>query len=373
MTAPAFTEDDRHFMRVALSLSKRGLGNVWPNPAVGCVLVSSDGVIVGRGHTKPGGRPHAERVALDLAGDLARGATAYVTLEPCSHFGKSPPCAAGLIEAGVKRVVSALTDPDPRVSGRGHDMLRDAGIIVDVGLFADEARQINQGFLSKVERNWPLVALKLASTIDARSATSTGESQWITGPSAREDGHRLRATHDAILVGVATVIADDPTLTCRLPGREHQSPVRVILDRTGSVPTSAKLVISAGDIPTWIVTSDPHFAELSEKFEKTSVKVITARCAADHFDLHDVMQKLAEEGLTRILVETGGTLGAALVKDGLVDRIIHYVAPSVIGGDGKAMIAELGLKRLADIPRYERTSVRTVGQDIAVTYENKTD
>ena len=185
MAPPAFSEDDRHFMRVALSLSKRGLGNVWPNPSVGCVLVSASGVIVGRGHTRPGGRPHAERVALDMAGDLARGATAYVTLEPCSHFGKSPPCAAGLIEAGVTRVVSALTDPYDRVSGRGHAMLRDAGISVDVGLFCDEARKINEGFLSRVERKRPFVTLKLAATMDARSATRSGESQWITGDAAR--------------------------------------------------------------------------------------------------------------------------------------------------------------------------------------------
>ena len=173
MAPPAFSEDDRHFMRVALSLSKRGLGNVWPNPAVGCVLVSSDGAIVGRGHTQPGGRPHAERVALDMAGHLACGATAYVTLEPCSHFGQTPPCAAGLIESGVSRVVSAMTDPDPRVSGRGHEMLRAAGIQVDVGLCADEARRANEGFLSKAERGRPFVTLKLASTLDGRSATAT--------------------------------------------------------------------------------------------------------------------------------------------------------------------------------------------------------
>jgi diaminohydroxyphosphoribosylaminopyrimidine deaminase/5-amino-6-(5-phosphoribosylamino)uracil reductase len=360
-------------MQVALSLSKRGLGNVWPNPAVGCVLVSSDRVIVGRGHTKPSGRPHAERVALDMAGERARGATAYVTLEPCSHFGKSPPCASGLIEAGVSRVVSALVDPDPRVSGRGHQMLRDAGIQVDVGLFANEARQVNEGFLSKVERNRPFVTLKLASTIDARSATHAGESQWITGTAAREEGHLMRATHDAILVGAKTVIADDPTLTCRLAGRGHQSPVRVILDREGSVPVTCKLVSSAPDVPTWIVTDDARLSELSEKSEKTSVKLIAARCAEGHLDLHDVMQKLADAGLTRLLVESGGALAAGLVRSGLVDRIVHFVAPSMIGADGRAMIAELGVERLEDMPYFVRTHIRKVGEDIAVTYDNKTD
>ncbi|NIY74281.1 bifunctional diaminohydroxyphosphoribosylaminopyrimidine deaminase/5-amino-6-(5-phosphoribosylamino)uracil reductase RibD [Thalassospira sp. HF15] len=373
MTAPAFSEDDRHFMRVALSLSKRGLGNVWPNPAVGCVLVSSDGTIVGRGHTQPGGRPHAERVALDMAGGLARGATAYVTLEPCSHVGKTPPCATGLIEAGVSRVVSALTDPDPRVSGRGHDMLRAAGMQVDVGLYGDEARQVNEGFLSKAERGRPFVTLKLASTLDARSATSAGESQWITGPAAREAGHLLRANHDAILVGANTVIADDPSLTCRLAGRMHQSPVRVILDRAGEVPLTAKLVETSSDVPTWLVTADNNFAELSEKFEKTPVKVIAAGCADGHLDLHDVMRKLADEGLTRVLVESGGKLAAGLIKAGSVDRIVHFVAPSVIGGDGKAMIAELGLNKLADAPLFKRTLTQALGQDIAITYDKITE
>ncbi|MDG4719659.1 MULTISPECIES: bifunctional diaminohydroxyphosphoribosylaminopyrimidine deaminase/5-amino-6-(5-phosphoribosylamino)uracil reductase RibD [Thalassospira] len=373
MAPPAFSEDDRHFMRVALSLSKRGLGNVWPNPSVGCVLVSPEGVIVGRGNTRPGGRPHAERVALDMAGEQARGATAYVTLEPCSHFGKSPPCAAGLIEAGVARVVSALTDPDNRVSGRGHKMLSDAGIKVDVGLFSDEARKINEGFLSRIEKGRPFVALKLASTMDARSATKSGESQWITGSAAREEGHLLRASHDAILVGAKTVLADDPTLTCRLPGRGHHSPVRVILDRIGDVSPSAKLILSADDVPTWLVTADSKLIELSEKFEKTSVKVIAARCAGDHLDLHDVMQKLGDAGLTRVLVETGGNLAAGLLNAQLVDRIIHFVAPSVLGAEGKAMVAELGIEKLSDMPRFTRTSVRSVGEDIAVTYDFKTE
>lgn len=373
MTAPAFTEDDRHFMRVALSLSKRGLGNVWPNPAVGCVLVSSDGTIVGRGNTRPGGRPHAERVALDAAGDRARGATAYVTLEPCSHFGKSPPCAAGLIDAGVTRVVSALEDPDERVCGRGHAMLREAGITVDVGLFAEAARKINEGFLSRIERNRPFLTLKLASTLDARSATATGESQWITGVAARAQGHLLRATHDAILVGAKTVIADDPTLTCRLAGREGESPVRVILDRAGEVPLSAKLVQGAVDVPTWLVTSETHLSDVTKKFEETLVKVLASPCAGAHLDLHVVMQQLAGQGLTRVLVETGGHLAAGLIRAGLVDRIVHFVAPSLIGGDGKAMIGALGLGQLSDMPRFERTSVAMVGEDIVVTYDNKTD
>ncbi|WP_417833835.1 bifunctional diaminohydroxyphosphoribosylaminopyrimidine deaminase/5-amino-6-(5-phosphoribosylamino)uracil reductase RibD [Thalassospira xiamenensis] len=373
MTATAFSDDDRHFMRVALSLSKRGLGNVWPNPSVGCVLVSSEGAIVGRGFTKPGGRPHAERVALDEAGDKARNSTAYVTLEPCSHFGKSPPCALGLIEAGVKRVVSALEDPDRRVSGKGYKMLRDAGITVETGLYGDEAHRINAGFLSRIVSGRPIITLKLASTIDARSATRSGESQWITEDIAREYGHLLRANHDAILVGAKTVIVDNPTLTCRIPGREAQSPVRVVLDRNGDVPVSAELFRGAQKVPTWIITSQDKFDEVFEKFGKTGGKVLTAGCENDHFDLNDVMKHLGEQGLTRVLVESGGNLAADLVHRDLIDRVVHFIAPSLIGAEGKAMIAELGLDHLSDMPRFQRTSVRPVGKDIAITYEKITE
>lgn len=373
MTTPAFSDDDRHFMRVALSLSKRGLGNVWPNPSVGCVLISPQGTIVGRGFTKPGGRPHAERVALDEAGDKARNATAYVTLEPCSHFGVSPPCAEGLIEACVKRVVSALEDPDDRVSGRGHDMLRNAGIIVDVGLYSDEASRINSGFLSRILFGRPMVTLKLASTMDGRSATQSGESKWITGSVAREHGHLLRANHDAILVGASTVLADNPTLTCRIAGRFEQSPVRIILDRKGEVPLSANMVTSANNVPTWVVTTDALLREVSEKFAETGVKVVSARCENDHFDLNDVMKCLGKQGVTRVLVESGGILAASLVRDNLVDHIVHFSAPSIIGADGKAMIADLGFDRLSVISRFRRVSVREVGEDIVTTYEKITD
>jgi len=252
-------------------------------------------------------------------------------------------------------------------------MLRAAGVQVDVGLYSHEARLINEGFLSKAERGRPFVTLKLASTLDARSATASGESQWITGPDAREEGHLLRATHDAILVGAKTVIADDPSLTCRLAGRMHQSPVRVVLDRRGEVSVSAQLVQTADAVPTWLVTADKNFAELSEKFAKTAVKVTAAGCADDHLDLHDVLRKLAEEGLTRVLVESGGNLAAGLIGGRLVDRIVHFVAPSLIGGDGKAVIAELGLKKLEDAPQFKRTSIREVGKDIAVTYDKITE
>src|SRR4051794_21716572 len=252
--ASSWDEDDRRAMSAALALARRGLGNVWPNPAVGCVIVK-DGRVVGRGWTQPGGRPHAETEAIARAGEAARGGTAYVTLEPCSHSGRTPPCAEALIAAGVSRVVASIEDPDPRVAGGGLTKLREAGIAVESGLCADQAEEINAGFLRRVRTGRPLVTLKLATSLDGRIATASGESRWITGPAARERTHLLRATHDAILVGTATVLADDPQLTCRLNGLEHRSPVRVALDRNLVIPPAARLVAEAGRVPTWFITA----------------------------------------------------------------------------------------------------------------------
>src|SRR5262245_12025323 len=246
-------------MRAALGLAARGLGRTWPNPAVGCVLVR-EGRVVGRGWTQPGGRPHAETEALGRAGDAARGATAYVSLEPCSHTGKTPPCADALIAAGIGRVVAAVEDPDPRVSGRGLARLRDAGIAVTTGVCAAEADELNAGFFMRVKLGRPLVSLKLATSLDGRIATHTGDSRWITGEAARRRAHLLRATHDAILVGTGTALADDPALTCRLPGLGERSPVRVVLDRQLRLPAATKLLATAREVLTWIVTtaaSDP--------------------------------------------------------------------------------------------------------------------
>src|SRR5918994_6733853 len=228
MAAPS--EQDRAHMAAALALSRRGLVNTWPNPAVGCVIVR-EGRVVGRGWTQPGGRPHAETEALARAGDQARGATAYVTLEPCSHWGRTPPCCDALIAAGVARVVVATGDPDPRVDGRGMRRLREAGIAVDQGLLEAEARAVIAGFVRRITRGLPLVTLKLATTLDGRIATASGESRWITGAAARRAAHALRARHDAVLVGSGTVLADDPDLTCRLPGMERGVPIaRVVAD-----------------------------------------------------------------------------------------------------------------------------------------------
>src|SRR5262245_55760802 len=251
-TSPRPTSRTETMMRAALALARRSLGRTWPNPAVGCVIVK-DGTVVGRGRTRDGGRPHAEVDALSQAGEAARGAVVYVTLEPCSHFGKSPPCADALVKAGVGRVVSAMEDPNPEVNGRGHARLKEAGIAVDVGEGAAEAAEINAGFLLRIRDGRPLFHLKLAMSLDGHIATASGESKWITGEAARADTHRLRATHDAVLVGIGTAAADDPDLTSRLAGLGRYSPLRVVLDSKARLSPSSKLATSAGKVPVWLL------------------------------------------------------------------------------------------------------------------------
>ncbi len=355
-------------MRAALALARRGLGTVWPNPAVGCVIVR-DGRVVGRGWTQPGGRPHAESEALARAGNQAQGATAYVTLEPCYHWGRTPPCADALIAACLRRVVVALEDPDPRVAGGGLARLRAAGLAVEAGLCAAEAAEINAGFLHRVRLGRPLVTLKLATSLDGRIATPSGESRWITGPPARERAHLLRATHDAILVGTETVIADDPQLTCRLPGLGHNSPVRVVIDRQLRVPLNARLVAEARQTATWVVTLSSADQARQQALRDAGVIVIPAEPdQAGRIDLGTALGLLGEEGLTRLLVEGGGRLAAALLRQGLVDRLVWFHAPLLLGGDAVPAVAELGLAVLAEAPAFERLSGEIVGEDVLTMF-----
>ena len=362
--------DDRDLahMRAALALARRGLGNTWPNPAVGCVIVK-DGHVRGRGWTQRGGRPHAETEALARAGAAARGATAYVSLEPCSHHGKTPPCAEALITAGIARVVSAVEDPDPRVSGRGLARLREAGIAVETGVCETEAAELNAGFFTRVRHGRPLITLKLATSLDGRIATAGGESRWITGPAARERAHLLRATHDAVLVGTGTALADDPELTCRLPGLEDRSPVRIVLDRYLRLPSTMRLFSKIGQAPAWVVTlasSDPaRQAELAA----SGVKIIAAKMDDEgKIDLTALLRQFGDEGLTRLLIEGGGQLAAALLRRGLVDRLIWMRAPMAIGGDGLPAVAALGLEALAGAPRFTLASSETASGDVIDTY-----
>jgi len=359
---------DLAHMRAALTLPRRGLGNTWPNPAVGCVIVK-EGRVAGRGWTQAGGRPHAETEALARAGQAAKGATAYVTLEPCSHRGKTPPCADALIAAGIVRVVAAIEDPDPRVSGSGLARLRDAGLAVDTGLCAAEAEELNAGFFSRVTRGRPLVTLKLATSLDGRIATASGASRWITGPAARERAHLLRATHDAVLVGTGTALADDPELTCRLPGLAERSPVRIVVDRNLRLPASLRLFAGAHQAPSWVVTlaaSDPRRQAALQQRGVTIVAVEPD--AAGRIDLAAMLRCFGAMGLTRLLVEGGGGIAASLLEARLVDRLVWMRAPMAIGGDGIAAVAALGLGDLAVAPRFTLLSSETAGDDAIESY-----
>ncbi len=353
-------------MRAALALARRGLGVTWPNPSVGCVVLGADGRVVGRGRTADGGRPHAEAVALAMAGAGARSGSAFVTLEPCSHVGGTPPCADALVAAGVVRVVVGCGDPDPRVSGRGVARLRAAGVEVVEGVLAGEAREVAAGFLSRVERGRPAVTLKLASSLDGRIATRTGDSRWITGAQARREGHALRASHDAVMCGVGTVLADDPALTCRLAGARERAIVRVVVDSALRTPAGARLVATAGEAPTWVLCrAGAEDGAGAEALRAAGVVLVGVEDAGDEgrVDLAGGLRALGAMGLTRVLVEGGGRLAAGLLRAGLVDRVAWFHAPGVVGGDGVAAVAGMGLERIAGMARFAAVSRRVAGAD----------
>ena len=361
---------DIDYMRTALSLARRGLGWAWPNPAVGCVLVK-DGAVVGRGWTQAGGRPHGETEALDRAGEKAKGATAYVSLEPCCHWGKTPPCTDALIAAKVGRVVVPVEDPDPRVSGRGIARLKEAGIEVTTGLLAAEAAEVNEGFFLRIEQGRPLVTLKLATTLDGRIATSKGESRWITGEPARDRAHLLRARHDAVMIGSNSVLADDPELTCRLPGMVDRSPVRIIVDGRLRIPLTARVVADARRVPTWFIALKGDAPERHRAFRDAGVELIEVAAAGETVDLAAALQELGRRGLTRVLVEGGASLAAALMRGNLVDRLAWFHAPRLIGGDGIPAVTGFGVDRLALTPHFERTGVETLGEDILESFRRR--
>lgn len=356
-------EDDRKFMRIALGLGARGLGRVWPNPAVGCVIVQA-GRIVGRGWTQPGGRPHAETMALAQAGDAARGATVYVTLEPCVHHGHTPPCAEGLVAAGVARVVVALYDPDPRVSRKGLALLWNAGIDVKEGVCAGEAHLHHVGFFSRVLAGRPWVTLKMASTLDGRIATSTGESRWITGPVARRAVHALRLRHDAVMVGAATARTDDPDLSVRGIGGTHQ-PLRVVFDSRLSLDPASRLGRTALHSPVWMCHTAAATPKAVEAWARTGAQLIL--CDADEkgrVNTHDALHRLAVAGVTRLLCEGGAGLAGSLMEEGLVDDLILFTAGKVIGGDGLNSIAPMGVVQLKNARQFDLVESRKLGEDV---------
>ncbi len=358
-------------MAGALALAGHQLGAVWPNPAVGAVVVG-DNRLIARGATQPGGRPHAERVALDRAGPAARGATLYVTLEPCSHHGHTPPCVDAVIAAGIARVVIAAEDPDPRVDGRGIQQLRAAGIAVEVGVCRDEAEALNAGFFSRIRRGRPLTTLKLATSLDGRIAAHTGVSKWITGPEALARAHLGRAQHDAVLVGATTALTDDPELTCRLPGLQHRSPVRIVADGRLRLPLTHKLVATARTWPTWLVTRQDAPSQRLAAFEAAGMEILCVPPGREGgVDPDAVVQALAKRGITRLMIEGGGQIAASFIAADLVDRVDWYRAPIILGGDGAPAVAGLDIDRPDAAPRFVRVAIETLGHDVLESFRRQ--
>ncbi|MEL6465571.1 MAG: bifunctional diaminohydroxyphosphoribosylaminopyrimidine deaminase/5-amino-6-(5-phosphoribosylamino)uracil reductase RibD [Pseudomonadota bacterium] len=354
--------DDIRFMSLALALGRRGQGRTAPNPAVGCVIVKA-GRIIGRGWTKPGGRPHAETEALAQAGEAAQGATAYVTLEPCAHHGRTPPCADALVAAGIARAVIAMRDTDTRVDGRGIAILEAAGITVTTGICEAEAAADHIGFTLRTEQGRPFVTLKLASSFDGRIATGTGESQWITGPPARRYVHAMRARHDAVMVGGGTARHDDPSLTVRGMGAMNQ-PVRVVVSRRLDLPLMSQLAQTARDVSVILCHGRDADPMLQDTWRDLGATLLPCATSGSQLDPHDILQQLGRHGLTRVFCEGGSALAASLIEADLVDHLVGFTAGLAIGAEGLPNIGALGLSALDKAQRYALTSVSRVGDDI---------
>jgi diaminohydroxyphosphoribosylaminopyrimidine deaminase/5-amino-6-(5-phosphoribosylamino)uracil reductase len=370
------TGDDARFMALALALGRRGLGRTWPNPAVGALVVR-DGVIVGRGWTQPGGRPHAETQALARAGAAARGATLYVTLEPCSHVGKTPPCADAIIAAGIARVVSALVDPNPEVAGAGHWRMAERGVVVEVGLGADEARRAHAGHIRRVQDGRPHITLKLAVSADGKAGLAGRRPAAITGSAVRNRVHLMRAMNDAVLTGIGTVLSDDPLLTCRLPGMADRSPARVVLDGTLRLPLTSRLIATARQTPLWVVAGEAAPREREQALAAQGVDVLRVPLrvtdAGGKLDLVAVLKLLAERGITRLMVEAGPILAAALVRADLVDEAALFCAPTDIGPDGIDALDGLPLSALTQSPRLKAVGREAIGSDMVEMFERAND
>ena len=357
-------EADKGYMRLALRLALKGAGRTSPNPMVGAVLVRGRR-IVATGYHRRAGSDHAEIIALKRAGERARGATLYLNLEPCDHQGKTPPCTLSIIKSGIKRVVVGMADPNPLVAGKGIRRLRRAGIQIDVGLLQEQCRRLNEAYCKYITRRVPFVILKLAASLDGNIATSAGDSRWVTGPEARRYVHELRNGADAVLVGVGTVLADNPRLTCRIPG--GRDPWRIVLDGRLRIPLTASVLRARGPQKT-IIVAGPRVA----------IKKVTAieRCGAEvlRFPLRDgvipfasVLRELATRGIVSVMIEGGAITAARALRDKVVDKICFFYAPKIIGGDGKAMIAALGIRKISHSRQIKNLGVQTLGRDLLVT------
>jgi diaminohydroxyphosphoribosylaminopyrimidine deaminase/5-amino-6-(5-phosphoribosylamino)uracil reductase len=360
--------DDFRFMALAIALGRRGLGRTWPNPAVGAVVVredQADPLIVGRGWTQPGGRPHAETEALKRAGEAARGATLYVTLEPCSHHGRTPPCADAIVAAGIARVVSAMADPNPDVAGAGHWRLAERGIVVEVGIGDEEARRDHAGHIRRMVDGRPHVALKLAVSADGKAGLAGRRPVAITGSGVRNRVHLMRATYDAVLTGIGTALSDDPLLTCRLPGMEGRSPVRIVLDGTLRLPLDSRLVATAGSTPLWVVTGEAASREREDALQARGVDVLRT---ASLRDLPAVLRLLAQRGITRLMVEAGPILSAAFVSADRVDEAVLFRSPNPLGTDAIDALEGQPLEAVTHSPRLTCIASEAVGPDTVERY-----
>ena len=368
MNAPAI---DEWMMRHALMLARRGLGRTWPNPSVGAVIWRMEGdhpFIVGRGYTQPGGRPHAETEAIAMAGEAARGASMAVTLEPCAHHGKTPPCAEAIIRAGITRIVSAMNDPDPRVDGGGHAILLSAGIAVVTGVLAAEARGVNLGFIHKIVDHRPLITLKLAQTADGYAGV-TGRQLMVSSVGSKQRVHLARANHDAIMVGIGTVLADNPDLTCRLPGMMQFSPVRIVIDTHLSTPMNSRLVETCATVPTWIIIG-PNVSEKSVELMREKGVLIerVSLNKSGHIHLPDALRLLAEKGLTRILSEGGPLLAEALVEQDLVDSVEIYTSPDRLGREGVLAVRPHLREKIENQRHFSKAEPVAIGRDRLIHY-----
>lgn len=364
-------ETDRRWMHRAIAWAWRASGRVAPNPAVGAVVVR-DGMVVGEGCTKPPGGPHAEIVALNQAGEHARGATLYVTLEPCAHYGRTPPCVDAILRAGIRRVVIAIRDPYPEVDGRGIAALRAAGLEVDVGLEAKAAAEVVAGYLKRLRTGLPEVTLKYAMTLDGRLATRTGHSRWITGPEARRYAHQLRDRHDAILVGVGTVLQDDPELTTRLDPSEcgdggPHHPLRVVLDSQARTPPTARLLSPAVPGQTLIVTTEGAPPERVAALRAAGAEIVTVPARCGKVDIRSALFELGARGINSVLVEGGGRVLGSLFDAGLVDRVVAFVAPVLVGGsDAPIPLAGRGVETMDRAVRLIDVRIRQLGPDVVI-------
>ena len=358
--------DDIGYMEMALDLARRGTGYTSPNPMVGAVVVR-DGKVVGRGYHERVGGPHAEVNAINDAGAEARGATLYVTLEPCNHTGWTPPCTEKILEAGIRRVVSATADPNPTVTGGGHDRLRAAGVIVDTGVCEAEARTLNEAFVTWTRTGRPFVIVKWAATLDGRIATRTGDSKWITGEASRACVHQLRHAADAILVGAGTVRADNPHLTARLPDGGGRDPVRIILDPRLTVPADSRIFSIDSAAETIIVTHEGVSGDRIAAVERQGAAVIRSPGGRRRIELAPLMDRLGAMGITSLLIEGGGRVIGSALRDGIVDKVIVFHAPKILGGDdGVPPCAGPGPARMADSIHLTRVSVRRFDDDVMV-------